>query len=155
MSPRKSKRQASQAAESVLNETVVLDGEMQYGTLVTALGRVVNHGDSYLEITFLGLTVRVYPSRVRLDRRDKLNLFASFMVALAEEVDGPPTRFAFCQQVGELEMGVMKGDGTWVFMPVEIIRFDRTAVNDKASATIPSADGKARVNALEFRRIRL
>src|SRR2546430_1846899 len=97
-------------------EPIVLHGgDLKFDVLVTALGRVVNDPETYLEIKFLGLTLRVFPSRVNLDASSALRLFAEFMVALSDELGSLPTRFAFCQlDDSTLEMGVMKSDGVWV-----------------------------------------
>ncbi len=141
-----------------------LQGKLPYDTILFAVRRIIKEPDAFLEIQFSGLTVHVYPSRVSIeDQHQKMKLFASFMIALAEEVESLPTRFAFWHDTQGLRIGVLRGvmlDDSQVneiiWMPAEIIAVNRAAMSAPASARFPFLDEDGNeIEPTMFRRIRL
>lgn len=126
--------------------------------IVKAVRRVVQEPESYIEIKFSVLTLRVYPSRVTDGHDDqvwRLKYLTSFMLALSNELVDEPTRFAFEYTDSVLSVGILKSDGDEVWMPCEIISLDHTQ-SEPASARFSFPDDTGQPIALtEFRRIRL
>jgi hypothetical protein len=129
-----------------------------FQTLVDALRRVVHEPGAYIEITFSVLTLRVYPGRERGVALDRLKYLTSFMLTLADELDGPPTRLAFEYDDDALSVGLLRDDGREIWMPCEIHSLDRTLHGAPATVRFSflDADGEPiDVPMPEFRRVRL
>lgn len=132
-----------------------------FDTIVSAVKRVVREPESYIEIKFSVLTLRVYPSRAVSDEFGsdavwRLKYLTTFMLALSDELAKEPTRFAFESHKGMLAIGIVKDEVSEVWMPCEIVSLDRTRVHEAASARFSFHDENGRPIALsEFRRIRL
>jgi hypothetical protein len=132
-----------------------------FDTIVASVKRVVREPESYIEIKFSVLTLRVYPARAVSDEFGsdshwRLKYLASFMLALADELVDEPTRFAFEYQNGTLAIGIIKSEATEIWMPCEIVSLDKTRTNEPASARFSFHDEKGQPIALSaFRRIRL
>jgi hypothetical protein len=135
------------------------DGSLEFDQLVTVLQRVTSEPACYLEIKYAGLVVRVYPSKALPGKKpvERMKHFASFMIAMSQEVENAPISFALAWRTGDFEMGIMREDGLYTWMPAEITEFNRLTIDDPVTASFPWLDEHGQpVRPLEaFRRIRL
>lgn len=139
-------------------------GRITFDYLVTAIRRVLKEPDSYIEIQFSILKLRVYPSRFHVStdkdtERARLKSLAAFMLQLSEEVNAVQTQFAFTyHRNGDLFIGLaVAEEGAMLWMPCEIIGIDRLADGEPASAHFSFGDDRTgqTFSMQEFRRIRL
>jgi hypothetical protein len=152
--------------------TLFGDGGPMFDKIVAAVRRVVQEPDTFIEVTFSVLTLRVYPARqtARLpwiplqvefadeqySEKERLTRLTVFMMALSDEVSGPPTRFAFeHNEAGELSIGVLKANGEEVWMPCEITSLDRSKEGEPATARFSFLDGVGDPIVVPLRKIRL
>lgn len=139
-------------------------GRVTFDYLVKSIHRVVREHDSYIEIRFSILKIRVYPSRFHVQHdkdteRARLKTLAAFMLQLSEEVNAPQTQFGFSyHRNGDLYIGLaVAEEGAMLWMPCEIVGIDRLQDGEPASVHFSFADDRTgqTFNVHDFRRIRL
>lgn len=137
------------------------DGTVAHRTLVTILQRIFSEPQGYLEIKYAGLEIRIFPLRAlpgttNLTRHLARHL-ADFMVALSTAAKTWPIAVTFEWRLGGLEIAVADHEGMLLWMPAQIMNFERSQIDQPLSVSVPFLDeGGQSIQPLEvFRRIQL